>query len=454
MLPSSAASISRGTAIVYEDGILKRDYRSAHTWKNLEFRGLTLRDFRTGLFSLPLALSLTLSLITRLSFAQVDSVRFEEASPAFPSTLGWDMLQDHYGYLWIATYQQCFKYDGYTYSRLYGGTSLFPGGANIQGISGGRHEFVCVYALANTIFLYDIDRNNGKLVAVTRAAPERYRRLNCVTEDFSGRFWIGCENGEVLRFNPHDSEFVTILGRGDTTDTLPPVNAIAEDSSGNIWIGSDGGLLRIRSAAAASENPPATFDTLHGLPSAGILGLLAGRDGRLWIGMSDGGFGWIEDGDEEFHGILPLSIPTGPLRARIWLAEDHNGDLWVGTQTNGLYRWDSDGRRWQKYLAHRDASGREYADVIHSMMVDQSGILWVLTNSRGLLRHTPPVRAFRSITSAKVHGLDSAVRMFWPACWIGPAHSGSEGCLAGWTASRPARRGSAASSMSRQILIV
>jgi ligand-binding sensor domain-containing protein len=364
------------------------------------------------------SLAIALTILVPRSQAQVGTALFEEASPAFPSTLGYDMLQDHYGYLWLVTYQQCFKYDGYTYSRLYGGTSLFPGGSNINGISGGRHEFICVYAIANTIFLYDIDQNNGKMIAVTRAGPEKYGSLNCVTEDFSGRFWLGCDNGEVLRLTPHDSEFVTILGHVDITDSLPPVTAIAEDSSGNIWIGSSGGLLRIRCAAAASENPSTTFDTVHGLPSAGILGLLAGRDGRLWIGMSDGSFGWIEPGNMQFHGVLSPFIPKASLRAwMIWLAEDHNGDLWVGTQTNGLYRWDSDGKRWQKYLVHRDASGREYAEVIHSVIVDRSGILWVLTNSRGLLRYTPPSPAFRSITSAE----SSRPRLSGPdvlCCWL------------------------------------
>jgi ligand-binding sensor domain-containing protein/signal transduction histidine kinase len=388
-------------------------------------------------------LSLALTILVQVSKAQVDSALFEEASPAFPSTLGYGMLQDHYGYLWLITYQHCFRFDGYTYSRLYGGTSLFPGGTNIHAISGGRHEFVCISAVANSLFLYDIDRNIGRMVAVTRSAPQRSGWLNCVTEDTSGRYWIGCENGEVLRLNPHDSEFVTILGRADTSDTLPIVNAIAEDSSGNIWIGTDGGLLRIRSAAAASENPPAAFDTVHGLPSAGIIALLSGRDGRLWVGMRDGSYGWIEGWKLEFHRLPSLFLTEGPLGVAVWLAEDHNGELWVGTHGNGLYHWNPDGRRWQKYLVHRDASGREYADVIHSIMVDQSGILWVLTNSRGLLRHTPPVRAFHSITAAESSGprlSGSDVVACWldrtGTLWVGRGSGGLDYLKAGEKAFR------------------
>jgi ligand-binding sensor domain-containing protein len=335
------------------------------------------------------------------SLSQTDPDQFEEASPAFPSALGYGMLQDHYGFIWIVTYQQCFKYDGYTYSRLYGGTTLFPGGVNIHGIAGGRHEFVCVYAIANSLFLYNIDRNIGRMINLTRPAPPRYGWLGCVTEDSSGRFWIGCENGEVLRLNPHDSGFVTVLGCTDTTNTLPSVTAIAEDSSGNIWIGTEGGLLRIRAAAASSENLPVPFDTVHGLPAAGIVGLLPGRDGRLWVGMRDGSFGWIERWKMEFQRLASLPLPGGPFGVFALLAEDHSGDLWVGTLGNGLCRWDNDGREWQKYLVHREKSGHEYADVIPSIMVDRSGILWVLTNSRGLLRWISPVRAFHSFTAAE-----------------------------------------------------
>jgi ligand-binding sensor domain-containing protein len=360
--------------------------------------------------------------LTQTSFPQTDSIRFDEASPPFPTTLGGDMLQDHYGYLWFVTSQQCFKFDGYTYSRLYGGTSLFPGGSNIGGIAGGRHEFVCVYAIANALFLYDIDRNIGRDVPVTRTAPERYGWLNCVIEDSSGRFWLGCDNGEVLRLNPHDSDFVTVLGRADTTVSLPQVTSIAEDSSGNIWIGGDGGLLRIPHAVAVLENPPATFDTVRGLPCNRIVALLAGRDGRLWVGMRDGSFGWIEAGGMGFHRIRQLSLPEGPFGVLVWLAEDHNGALWVATPGNGLYRWDSREERWGEHLVHTDGSGRKQADVITSLMVDRSGILWVMTNSRGLLRHMPPRQAFRSITAVA----DSRPRLSGPdvlSCWMDRAGS-------------------------------
>jgi ligand-binding sensor domain-containing protein len=78
------------------------------------------------------------------NLAQVDSVRFEDVSLPLPTSFGVGMIQDLTGYLWIVTYQQLLRYDGYTYSRFYSGNNnnLFPGAWNVLGISSGRHCIV------------------------------------------------------------------------------------------------------------------------------------------------------------------------------------------------------------------------------------------------------------------------------------------------------------------------
>ena len=384
-------------------------------------------------------LFLALNNLAQPSLAQVDSVRFEDASLPLPTSLGVGMIQDHTGYLWIVTYQQLLRYDGYTYSRFYSGNNnnLFPGAWNVLGISGGRHDFLLIHSAGNAVLLYDIVRNKRHVVSLRQPGTAETNKFTCVAEDSAGRFWLGCEDGRVLRMDPPDSEAVTILGGVDSTIALPPVRSISEDSSGNIWIGSDRGLLRIHHGSAAPTNSSIGCDTIHGLPCDSIAGIVSGRGGRVWVGMRDGSFGWIDAGDRQLHQIPPLLLPRSALPG-ISLAEDYNRNLWVGTKGNGLYRWHSTQKRWQRYLVHSTGSSGAYTDLIASVIVDRSGVLWVLTNSRGLLRHVPPLKAFHSITSGesaglKISGPDVVACRLDQAgtLWIGRASGGVDYLKAG-----------------------
>lgn len=384
-------------------------------------------------------LALALDNFVQPSLAQVDSVRFEDVSPPLPTSLGFGMIQDHSGFLWIVTYQQLLRYDGYTYSRFYSGNnnSLFPGSWNVLGISGGRRNFLLIRSAGNAVLMYDIAQNKRHVVPLTQPGAAETCKPACAAEDSAGRFWLGCEDGRVLRMDPPDSEAVTMLGGVDSTIALPPVRSISVDSSGNIWIGSDGGLLRIHHGSVAPPNSSIDCDTIHGLPCDSIAGIVTGKSGRVWVGMRDGSFGWIDAGDRRLHQIPPLLLPRSALPGTS-LAEDHNGNLWVGTQRNGLYRWHSTQKRWQRFLVHSTGSGGTYTDLIASVIVDRSGVLWVLTNSRGLLRHVPSLKAFHSITSGegaglKISGPDVIACRLDQAgtLWIGRASGGVDYLKAG-----------------------
>lgn len=115
------------------------------------------------------------------------------------------------------------------------------------------------------------------------------------------------------------------------------VTCIVQDDVGTLWIGTQDGLNRFDGRQFEVFNS----DDTKGLESEYIHCSHKDDKGRLWFGTSNGLTGY-DQYKEQFvtYGIgtnNPLSIEQ--------IAEAENGDLWLGTATQGLAKWESRTRK-------------------------------------------------------------------------------------------------------------
>ena len=150
------------------------------------------------------------------------------------------------------------------------------------------------------------------------------------------------------------------------------IGAIAQTPDGYLWLGTQFGLFRFDGVRPVEFQPPAGQQ----LPSTYIRGLLASRDGRLWISTWLGLASW-KDGRLTQHPEL-----AGQSAGR--LLEDREGTVWAGT------RFPPPG----KLCAFRNGSsqcygeGGEFGDRASSLYEDHAGNLWVGAHT-GLWRWRP-----------------------------------------------------------------
>ena len=345
------------------------------------------------------------------SIANHNSIEFVEVSPPFPAIpfptkLRARVIEDSAGFLWMSDGMRLFRFDGTQYRQFTSGNrnALFPNSWVVWDIAGGRHSTLCATAPTNHILLYDIVRNSRQVISIKQAGPGGDRRISCSMEDRSGRFWIGTEEGEVFRIQLPDTDAGIVYGGSVPNKAANSIRAIAEDSLGNIWIGGHRGLLYIPANSAQSGRPPSEAATFLGLPCETVAGLASGKDGRLWVSMADGSFGWISAGNGSVHTIASMPLLSGRVEWTMF-GEDRNGDLWVGTPDDGLFHWKCDSNNWDKHFVRGTGKHDRVVDQIDFMFLDRSGMLWVKTSDRGLLRYLPPRRAFRSYPSGDGRGL-------------------------------------------------
>jgi ligand-binding sensor domain-containing protein/signal transduction histidine kinase len=235
--------------------------------------------------------------------------------------------------------------------------------------------------------------------------------VECLTLAREGGLWVGTSHG-IARWN--GKQFVH---HPPPTPDAGLVHALLEDDRALLWIGSSAGLDQFDPARQSFSHLWTAARTPTGDPGHGVESLVLDANGRLWFGTR-GGVGWVDTATGTLH-PPPRNDPTslgnrqglmlssrwglwyfGPGGVRIshggeWVVpsvsqdmdkvvvrsaiEDLEGNLWLGTANDGLWRI-----RAQAARAASLPSGLSHIPTWSTCPAREGG-LWVGTD-RGLVR--------------------------------------------------------------------
>ena len=157
--------------------------------------------------------------------------------------------------------------------------------------------------------------------------------------DQLGRMWIASYKNGVAMCSEAMTNFVS-MNIGD-------INSITEDRQGYYWIGrNDGGIIKMDSKTL---EPVETFtkQTL-GVPSDIIVGSYAARDGSLWFGTYEGGALCYKNG--QWKNYRTTDEGSQLVTNNIWgITEDKWGNIWLGVLGGGAVRIDKHTGRQQSF---------------------------------------------------------------------------------------------------------
>ena len=163
--------------------------------------------------------------------------------------------------------------------------------------------------------------------------------------DQLGRMWLASYKNGVAMCLEAMSNF-TSMPIGD-------INAITEDHDGYYWIGrNDGGIMKM---------DPKTHEILEqynkhtlGVPSDIIVGSYTAKDGSLWFGTYEGGILRYKDGG--WTNLRNTDPGSALVTNNIWgITEDRWGNIWVGVLGGGAVRIDKNTGRQRAFTADNSA---------------------------------------------------------------------------------------------------
>lgn len=189
--------------------------------------------------------------------------------------------------------------------------------------------------------------------------------ITTIKESPDGKLWIGTfESGIYI----YDDESLINLSQEDGLAN----NAVWHfhwESSGHVYISTHDGLSKYDGLSFTN------YGVDDGLSGSKVFKTVVDQEGRKWFATSSG----ITTFDNERFTIID-EINGRPLRYIYDIHIASNGDIWIGTENDGLFRY-SEGEYY--HITKREGLSSNY---IHRIIEDSSGKIWIATDENGLSR--------------------------------------------------------------------
>ena len=185
-----------------------------------------------------------------------------------------------------------------------------------------------------------------------------------VIQDSDGVLWVGLRDSEAPLCRVSDAA-VKCFGTRDGV-SLAEITSVLPDGTGGVWLGGENLLVHWQEGAKA-----------QGYPTKGnIWSLARAKDGTIWVGIQEGGNG---KGLEQLEdGVIKPFVTSNFDGSKISVTDllfDRDGNLWVTSDSAGLYRISGD--RVEHYQQTDGLSGNS----AWTLFEDREGIVWAGTTS-------------------------------------------------------------------------
>ncbi len=225
--------------------------------------------------------------------------------------------------------------------------------------------------------LFHFDPFSGKIEPFEH--PSIYKNIHGLCLD-GDNLWVGTFSGGLNRINLKTKQ-VKHYEKGEAANTINANDAfsICKTTTGDLFIGTTSGLLRYNRSTD-------DFTRIPRLNSIFVYKILEDFNGNIWLATySNGVFRYDVKTKQWKNFTLQKDDPESlPYNKVISIFEDSHKRLWFMTQGAGFCRFDPKNQKFIRY----DMSKGFPSNIIYKMVEDNRGKLW-LTTSNGLVSFTP-----------------------------------------------------------------
>jgi signal transduction histidine kinase/ligand-binding sensor domain-containing protein len=341
------------------------------------------------------------SFLGKPAIAQNPAISFEHltSEDGLPSSTILDISQDKKGFMWFATLNGLFRYDGYNFASFKTEVN------NNQSISDNwisslfedREGIIYVGTLDQGLNIYNNKKENFTRYKTNHGANSLGSdKIKCIKEDSLGIIWIGtadrgfysynkkeknftsfslpseCINNcidmvidkdnnlwiinsmlELVKFQPKTKEFIIINNSFSGKQKSDEIKSkLLLDKNGNIWIGTNlSGLYYYNIKNNFTKHWINDLNNPKSLNSNLISDIQETSDGKIWIATDGGGIDIFDiERGEFYHNTNNLNDPGSLSTNSIYcLYSDKNHNIWAGTYLGGINIYNSNRKKFSYY---------------------------------------------------------------------------------------------------------
>lgn len=317
-----------------------------------------------------------------------------------------DMFQDKRGIVWIGTSNGLFTYDGLhltQYINNFNDKSSISDNfiRKIIQDSKGKIWIATSYGLN----LYDIEKDNFIHYfhdeKDTNSIPDNF--VTSITEDLYGNIWVAAKY--LCRYNRDKNNFTTFktfLGDRYASMYKSYYTLLLNDKQDNLWF-CTWDRLYIFNKADYSFKVFLSIDELKGSHEKIFKSLTQDRLGQYWMLLDKSGLFSFDFTDRVInikeHDYAANSAVHIRNFSTSQVKEDNNGNLWIGTENGGAFRYNIATGHFSNYLNDINNETTISNNSIWSIFLDNIGRTWLGHHVRGISVIDPYYEKFYHVKS-------------------------------------------------------
>ncbi|AXE20986.1 histidine kinase [Runella rosea] len=307
------------------------------------------------------------------------------------------MLKDSRGFMWFGTQDGVNRYDGHSF-KVYKPDVKDPHslhGVNIAGLVEdkqgnvwlGTEEGLNCYERATDRFRLVIDKSQK---GIKRRTSPFY-----VNAD---ELWYIREGDGILAYEFRTGKHRVVAPKVFITQDFDYIDWTTRTPAGDVWMVGTKGIVKY----TIKEKKYHYYFSDHAENKLGyplnIICLYVDSKNIVWLGSLQGIIR-LDTACGEFQ-LFDKTPDNRNLGAVYSIAEGINHKLWIGTQRNGFWNFDTKKRELQAvYLPHVTPRSLDNYEITR-IYVDNRGIIWANVDPDGLLKIIPNASIFYKITDA------------------------------------------------------
>ena len=310
--------------------------------------------------------------------AQSDHIRFDRVSAKYglPNGNIVEMAEDGFGFLWFATDEGLFRYDGYEFKAyrhdVQDSTTLSH--SSLNGVSVDRENRVWV---ATTYGVNLLDRRTGtsrKLLPY----PEEGRQsktsnhIRKIFADSRQNIWVN--RSQMFWYDMAADRFHQVKQKGDPK-AGHRVRTFFEDSKGQVWAGTSRGILKLNANDSVFQKiwpdpgPNSPFNSE-------IKGFSENEDGSFFLATKGGLAKWDHRSKKIEKVYLKNNLDNVPIN---YLLKDSDGNLWMAFAKNGIGVYHISEKKFTHLTYHPNQANSLNNNAVNCLWEDQFKNIWIGT---------------------------------------------------------------------------
>ena len=292
------------------------------------------------------------------------------------------LFEDSSGRFWIGCINALHLYDRetdrFTEVKLYNDNTLIS--THYTSIIESKNHDIWITTSGEGIIRI---RRNDQVFQTDKRLTERLSSIYLTTmiEDRNGRFWIASENQGLNMYDPATDEVV--MFKAPQTIGSNQISAICEDNRGNLFVGTlNNGLYIFNPQAQKFELIPDVNGS-----NISVKSLLLDNTDRLLVGTDGQGIKIYNEAKMQLEDSKILSTPFDLSKMKVHaILQDKIGNIWIGLFQKGVFLNPENANGfnyWGHKSYHQDIIG---SSSVMSLLKDKEDVLWIGTDNDGIYK--------------------------------------------------------------------